>query len=315
AQPPALPLDIPSGPGYLSGTAGESVPVTHGGRTYRVREGDDLPSVAARFGVSAPALVELNGLGRRPRLRPGQILSLPERRPSSGAAAVRVRPGDTLASIAAAQHRSRADIRRANAMGESSLIVEGELLALSGSGAMSQRPLRRPEDLGELPAVAADAHGYPEETVLAARINKRSLTARAIPSRRAARRMIETVAAEHGVDPQLASAVAQLESGWHHGVVSPGNAIGIMQVTPHAAWTASVRIARRLDVLDARDNVTAGVVILAALTDVAADEREALSAYYQGLRSVRAHGPYPDTARFASSALIIAERLRAEVRR
>ncbi|WP_051297579.1 LysM peptidoglycan-binding domain-containing protein [Brevibacterium album] len=315
AEPPALPLCIPSGPGFLSGTAGESVPVSHGGRTYRVRTGDDLASVAARFGVSVPALVELNGLGRRPRLQPGQIVSLPERQAAQGAATVRVRPGDTLDSVAAAQHVSPAELRRANAMGESSLIVEGELLDLAGSGAMSHRPPLRIEDLGELPFVAGGTAEHPPETLLAARVNKRTLHTREIPSRRAARRMIEAVAGEHSVDPQLASAVAQLESGWHHGVVSPGNAIGIMQVTPHAAWTASVRIARRLDVLDARDNVTAGVVILSALLDAARDEKEALAAYHQGLRSLRAGGVYPDAGRFAANALIIAERLRAEVRR
>ena len=83
---PALPLDVATAPGFTSGTASESVPATHGGRTYRVRKGDDLVNVAARFGVSVPALVDLNGLARRPQLRPGQILSLPERQVTDGPA-------------------------------------------------------------------------------------------------------------------------------------------------------------------------------------------------------------------------------------
>src|SRR5699024_1134069 len=94
-HPQALPLEISTEPGFTAGTASASVPATHGGRTYRVRRGDDLVSVAARFGVSVPALVDLNGLSRRPLLRPGQIVSLPERQVSDGPATDRARPGDT----------------------------------------------------------------------------------------------------------------------------------------------------------------------------------------------------------------------------
>ena len=309
--PPALPIDVTSGPGFTSGTVSDSVPVSHGGRAYRVRQGDDLVSVAAKFGVSVPALVELNDLSRRPVLRSGQILSLPERQVTDGPATDRVRPGDTLESLAA-RHRLRPlDVQRANAMGDSRLIIEGELLNLAGTGALSARPLPGEDDL---PPLSAAEDGFPPETVRAARINRRSLLARPLPTRRQARTLIEGAARAHDLAPALAIAVAQVESGLHHGVVSPGNAIGLMQVTPHAAHCASHAVGRSLDVLDPADNATAGVVILSTLLESADDEAQALSGYYQGLASVRSFGPHPDTRRFAANVQILADRMRAEER-
>ena len=306
---PALPIEVSAEPGFTSGTASASVPATHGGRTYRVRKGDDLVSVAARFGVSVPALVDLNGLSRRPLLRPGQIVSLPERQMTDGPATDRARPGDTLQSIAARHRRSPADLQRANAMGTSHLLAEGELLNLSGTGAMSARPRI---DARDLPSLSAPTYGYPDDTVQAARINRRSLLTRPVPSRRAARALVERLARDLDCEPHLALAVAQTESGFNHAVVSPGNAIGIMQTTPHAAHCAAHTIGRPLDVLDPADNVTAGVTILASLVERAQTQSEALHGYYQGLTSVRAHGPYRDARRFAANVQILADRARAE---
>src|SRR5699024_263850 len=208
-----------------------------------------------RFGVSVPALVDLNGLSRRPLLRPGQIVSLPERQVSDGPATDRARPGDTLASIAARHRRSPADIQRANAMGTSQILVEGELLNLTGSGAMSTRPRI---DARDLPSLSASADGYPPATVEAARINRRSVLSRPVPSRAAGRALVARIDGERERDQHLGLAGAQAESGFNHAVVSPGTAIGIMQATPHAGHCAGHAIGRALDVLDPVDNGTAG---------------------------------------------------------
>lgn len=312
---PALPFDVSADPGFTSGTVSDSVPVTHGGRTYRLRTGDDLLSVAKRFGVSVPALVELNGLKTGSKLRPGQILSLPEQSAPQAPAAVRVRPGDTLEGIAADYRVSVASLRRANALPDDAVIVVGELLSLTGTGAMSRRPQTDLPD--ELPRVAAlsraDLDAYPAEVVRAARINKHSVQQRRIPSRRAARDLVENIAGRSGVDVPLALAVAQQESGFHHGTVSAGNAIGVMQVTPSAAHAAGRLAGRRLDVLDAADNITAGVRILGYLLEHSSTPREAVEAYYQGRSSIEEHGAYDDTARFADSVLVVADRLRSEL--
>ena len=76
--------------------------------------------------------------------------------------------------------------------------------------------------------------------------------------------MIRRTALRHGVDPTLALAIGWQESGWNQQAVSVANAIGAMQVIPSSGDWASQLAGRRLDLLDAQDNVTAGVVILRA---------------------------------------------------
>ncbi|HET6764616.1 MAG TPA: LysM peptidoglycan-binding domain-containing protein, partial [Longimicrobiaceae bacterium] len=48
-------------------------------RTYQVRNGDSLWTIARRQGVSVAALREANGLGPRKALQPGQRLVIPAR--------------------------------------------------------------------------------------------------------------------------------------------------------------------------------------------------------------------------------------------
>ncbi|MDQ4085582.1 MAG: lytic transglycosylase domain-containing protein, partial [Actinomycetota bacterium] len=124
------------------------------------------------------------------------------------------------------------------------------------------------------------------------------------PPRAEVRRLVERVAERHGVDPALALAVSWQEAGWRQHHVSPDAAIGAMQVIPSTgAWAADV-LGRDLDLLRLRDNVTAGVVLLAELTDAAPDRR-AVAGYYQGLAGVRAHGMYDDTRAYVRDVLAL----------
>jgi soluble lytic murein transglycosylase-like protein len=122
-----------------------------------------------------------------------------------------------------------------------------------------------------------------------------------VPGRDATRRLIVATAHRYGVDPALALAVAYQESGFNQRQVSVANAIGVMQVIPSSGRWASDLVGRRLDLLDARDNVTAGVVILKALTRSATSRRQAVAGYYQGLASVREHGMFVDTKAYVRS--------------
>ena len=45
--------------------------------TYVVQEGDDMTGVSIRWGVSAAEIRELNNLGEKDQLVPGQIIKLP----------------------------------------------------------------------------------------------------------------------------------------------------------------------------------------------------------------------------------------------
>lgn len=47
------------------------------GETYKVRSGDTLSAIAARFGTTVRVLAELNGISDPSRLRVGQVLKLP----------------------------------------------------------------------------------------------------------------------------------------------------------------------------------------------------------------------------------------------
>jgi soluble lytic murein transglycosylase-like protein len=63
----------------------------------------------------------------------------------------------------------------------------------------------------------------------------------------------------------------------------------------------STIVGRDLDLLDANDNITAGVVLLKYLTRNADNLDQAIAGYYQGLAGVRKHGMNPDTKQYVKS--------------
>ena len=120
---------------------------------YRVRRGDSLGLIAGRFGTSVSALRRMNGL-KGTRIYPGQVLKLPgspqvaEGRPNStrkGSAkskqpappksarsqprVYRVRRGDSLITIARRFGASVSEIRRANGLKGSRILV-GQVLKI-----------------------------------------------------------------------------------------------------------------------------------------------------------------------------------------
>src|SRR5439155_876527 len=77
---------------------------------------------------------------------------------------------------------------------------------------------------------------------------------------------IGQVAAQHGVSPSLAAAVAWQESGFSNAVVSSANARGVMQVLPGTwTWVEQNLSQQPLDPNSAIDNVSAGSMYLAQL--------------------------------------------------
>lgn len=300
-----------TGAQWTSGTTGVTVPVTHGGRTYKAKQGDTLYGVASKHGVSVPALAELNRISPRQNLHEGQVLSLPEKNdlPDEDPAHI-VAPGETLAGIAARHRIAPATLRRANAMGDDSFITVGELLLLRTSAARPRRSA--PEVPSDIPRVAtsAQAEGIRPSVVHAARLNKFTLLHRRHPAQAQARLLVARIAEELGADPALMQAVAAQESGFQHTTVSAGNAIGIMQVTPRSGRWASDIVGRGLDLLDIADNIVAGTVILGWLIETAESEDEALAGYYQDLRSVRSDGLLAETKAFVRAVQLRRTRMR-----
>ena len=103
---------------------------------------------------------------------------------------------------------------------------------------------------------------------------------------------VQAVAAEHGVSPSLAAAIAWQESGFNNAMVSDANARGVMQVMPGTwDWVQHNLAQRPLDPSSATDNVHAGVLYLKRLLDATGgDESSAIAGYYQGLASVAVAG-------------------------
>jgi membrane-bound lytic murein transglycosylase D len=109
-------------------------------QAYRLRTGETVPQVAARFGMSVETLRAVNGIGPRARVPVGHALLVPSQRPTPEGAATltqtvftqavittvpqgrtfyyRVNRGDTLAGIAARYAVSAQDLRRWNNLGQ-----------------------------------------------------------------------------------------------------------------------------------------------------------------------------------------------------
>ena len=101
---------------------------------------------------------------------------------------------------------------------------------------------------------------------------------------------IAAAAAQYGVDPSLALAVAEQESGLNPNAMSQAGAIGVMQLEPSTAIMLGV------DATDPQQNIYGGVHYLAELmAEFGGDEVAALAAYNWGpgavSRAQSAYGP------------------------
>ena len=124
--------------------------------THRVRRGETLSRIAAKYGVSTRALQRANGLRSANRISIGQRLVIPGYSPpppspiASAAAATppepapaegvyRVRRGDTLASIARRFGVSARDLATVNRIANANQIHPGQVIELPG-GSLTARP-------------------------------------------------------------------------------------------------------------------------------------------------------------------------------
>jgi LysM repeat protein len=276
-----------------------------------VRPGDTVWSIATRRGVAVDAITRANRLDRAGTIRPGQKLVLPGATPATKPAAIVpptiahvVRRGETVTAIARRHGTGVATVLNLNGLKSRTLIQPGRRLLVPAPPDAAERPRR---------AVAAQAttdvprRHYPEAVTRAAAANRAALRRRGAPTRSTARDLVADTARRHGVPAPLALAVATMESGFDQRRVSAANAIGIMQVIPSSGAWASDLVGRPLDLLDAEDNVEAGVAILASLL-ARADEPTAIAGYYQGLAGVRRHGMYADTRRYVATVRALAAR-------
>ena len=276
---------------------------------YTIQRGDTLSEIAARYGTSVARLVQVNGLpGNGNLIIAGTSLKVPGAgggTSSGGARTHRVVAGDTLSGIAARYGVSQDAVKAANGIGGGNVVMLGATLRIPG-GHTAGRGSNSSQTANSSNTFAGRT--YATSVVNAASVNRDRLARRALPSRERMRDIIAAKARANGVDPALALAVSYQESGWNQGVVSVANAVGAMQVIPTTTdWISGV-VGRRLNPLDPHDNATTGVVLLRILTQTAGSERQAIAAYYQGLRSVRENGMFTDTRRYVANVMSLKRR-------
>lgn len=115
--------------------------------------------------------------------------------------------------------------------------------------------------------------------------------------------MLAAAARKYNVDPRLAAAVAQTESGGNQDAVSPVGAVGVMQLMPETAAALGV------NPYDKQQNIEGGVKYLRQMMDAfGGDVRKAVAAYNAGPQAVRDYGgipPYRETQNYVNKVLDI----------
>lgn len=122
------------------------------------------------------------------------------------------------------------------------------------------------------------------------------------------RRVIIRTANDIGVNPDLALAIAWMESGWQQKRVSSAGALGAMQVMPGTGQWMSVMVGRKLHLRHLDDNVIAGVTLIEWLRSEAR-LKVAVAGYYQGLAGVRRDGMYRSTKEYVANVLALKKRI------
>jgi LysM repeat protein len=281
---------------------------------------ESLSSVAASDGLTVEQLAAANGLSPDASLLAGSTLTIPAQTPgaaeaglaettsstegaesstegaesgsegaaSSGGSYV-VQPGDTLSAIAARAGTSVAELAAANGIDPNAPLLSGSALKLSGA---SPEPTQSGTSSAEAAQAAEGSSGAPPyptaETVSASEVG--------------------AIAAENGVPPSLAEAIAYQESGFNNDLTSSADARGVMQIMPETwSWIGrELAGPPPLAPASAASNVRGGVLFLhSLLNETGGDPALAAAGYYQGLPSVRQEGEAPSTEEYVGNVLAL----------
>jgi LysM repeat protein len=111
-----------------------AAPVQAQGQVHTVQRGETLSAIAARYGTTSQAIAQANGLANANYIYAGQRLTIPGGgSPATGGTYI-VRPGDTLAAIAARHGTTVAALVRANRLANANYIYAGQRLTLPAGG-------------------------------------------------------------------------------------------------------------------------------------------------------------------------------------
>jgi LysM repeat protein len=261
---------------------------------YRIRSGDTLTAIAARYHTTVARLIALNHLpGNGNLIYAGQSLKLPAQASAKPRSAWRtvtstyvVRPGDSLYAIAARHHANPHTIARVNHLPRSLIVIIGQRLAI-------------PHRVRVVTSAPASTVGRPH-----------LFHGGWVPAAPQVAAIIRTTAHRWGVDPRFAQAIAWQESGFNQRWISATGAVGAMQVEPYTGdYLSTYVVHRHLNLYNANDNATAGVALLAVLLrETHGNQAKAAAGYYQGLASVQSRGMFTDTKAYVRSVLALRNR-------
>jgi len=265
-----------------------------------IRPGDTLWDLAKQHGTTVAALQELNSLPGNGTIYAGDRLRIAGGTPAAltagrGERRHLVAADDTLGGLALRYGVSASAIAAANQL-RGSTIQLGRRLTIPGAAAGP--------DLAAVPAINAGVR-VPDEVRQSVAQHRATLAGRSHPSKSQVRQLVAATARRHGVDPSLAVAVAYHESGFQQRVVSGVDAIGVMQVLPSTGRVLGQQHGHSFDLLDAKDNVTAGVLLLRQLLRSTGSDDAALAGYYQGLGSISRRGVLPQTLDYQRSIAVL----------
>jgi soluble lytic murein transglycosylase-like protein len=209
-----------------------------------------------------------------------------------------VQPGDTLSAIAERAGTSVAGLAATNGIDPNAPLLSGSVLKMSGSSAeapqagASQGQLTQAsssQPVGEAAEGSSGGPPYPTaETVSPSEVG--------------------SIAAENGVPPSLAQAVAYQESGFNNGVTSSADARGVMQILP-GTWSwinENLAGSAPLAPASAASNVRGGVLLLHSLLESTnGNPAQAAAGYFQGLPSVQQNGELPETQQYVGNVLAL----------
>jgi LysM repeat protein len=276
-----------------------------------VAPGESLSAVAAADGLSVDQLAAANGISADSQLTAGSTLAIPPQTgdavatsssaptesaapseasspatSSSGGGYV-VQPGDTLSAIAARYGVSVDALASANGLDAAGILPAGDTLSVSGGSSGST------EEVSSAPSTVTSSSSGAQPT-------GESVS----PSD------VASIAAQNGVSPSLAQAIADQESGFNNNEVSSTGATGVMQIEPGTwSYIQNNLGGPTLAPGSATDNVRGGVLLLHSLLDqTGGDPAMAAAGYYQGLASVQAHGMYSDTQQYVNNVMALRQR-------
>jgi len=192
----------------------------------------------------------------------------------------------------------------ANNLSDADHITVGEVLVVPGRSDLTGTAPARRSSSGPLAVVYRPASGTP---VFPARLA-------AHPERLRLRSSFQRWAAESGVPAGLLEATAWMESGWQSGAVSSTGAVGVGQLEPPTVRFVSSQllgVSKPLNPRHADANIRMSAAYLRWLLGEAhGDVAQALGAYYQGMASLSARGPWDDSRAYVATIGLLWQQFR-----